>query len=110
MNNKGVFPRSFRLRWWEEPPGKTFEELSFDSKFTLPSYTVPEQLIPETFGYPEDAPIVFLGHYCRFKGPHIIKPNICCIDACVSGSKKLAAYRWNGEKTLKPENMFFVNQ
>jgi hypothetical protein len=110
INNKGVSPRSFRLRWWENPLGKTFEELSFDSKFILPDYNVPEQLLPETFVYPDDAPILFLGHYCRFNGPHIVKQNICCVDSCVSGSKRLSAYRWSGEKKLRTENLVFMSR
>lgn len=109
-NDKGVYPRSFRLRWWENPLGKTFEEMSFDSKFVLPSYTIPEQLLPDTFVYHEDAPVLFLGHYCRFNGPHIIKPNICCVDSGVIKSKKIAAYQWSGEKSLLAENLIFVGK
>src|SRR5690606_10562559 len=100
-NNKGVCPRSYRLRWWENPLGKTFEELSFESKFQMTDYTVPPQILPESLPYPENAPIVFFGHYCRANGPHIIKPNICCLDTCINGSKSLLAYRWNGEATLQ---------
>ena len=109
INNKGVSPQSFRLRWWENPENKTFEELSFESKFVLPSYTVPRQILPQCFTYDESEPIVFFGHYCRFKGPHIIKPNICCVDSCAVGSKRLTAYRWNGEKTLNEENLVQIN-
>ncbi|MDD4225287.1 MAG: metallophosphoesterase [Mariniphaga sp.] len=105
INSKGVSSRSFRMRWWENPVGKTFEEISFESKFKLPNYTIPPQIAPSTYPYPEDAPIVFFGHYCRKNGPHIIKPNICCLDSCIVGSKNLLAYRWNGEKKLTPENL-----
>lgn len=105
VNNKGVSPRSFRMRWWENPWGKTFEEMSFESKFSLPHYTIPDQLVPDSYVYPENAPIVFFGHYCRGNGPFIIRPNICCVDSCAVGSKKLTAYRWNGEKTLLKENL-----
>ncbi len=108
VSNKGVAPRSIRIRWWEEPAGKTFKFLSFESKFNLPEYTVPQEILPQTFPYPDDAPIVFFGHYCRGKGPHIIKPNICCVDSCVTGSGKLLAYRWSGEKQLDKDNLVFV--
>ena len=74
INNKGVSPRSFRMRWWEETTGKTFEEISFESKFTLPQYEIPKQIVIQNNPYPEDAPIVFFGHYCRHNGPHIVKP------------------------------------
>jgi hypothetical protein len=110
INNKGICSRSFRLRWWEDPLGKTFEELSFDSKFILPSYTVPEQLLPETFIYPTNAPVLFIGHYCRFNGPHIIKSNICCVDSGVAESKKIVAYRWSGEKSLLAENLISIGR
>lgn len=105
ISNKGVSPRSFRIRWWEEPQGKTFEGLSFESKFRLPEYTIPSEVLPKTLPYPDDAPIVFFGHYCRKKGDSIQKPNICCLDSCISSSKTLLAYRWSGEKVLNKENI-----
>jgi hypothetical protein len=108
VNNKGVSVRSFRMRWWEHAAGKTFEEISFESKFRLPDYEIPQQLVPELIPYDENKPIVFFGHYCRYNGPFIIKPNICCVDSCVTGSKNLTAYRWNGEKELKQENLVMV--
>lgn len=108
MNNKGVAPRSIRMRWWDEPRGKTFEKLSFESKYVMPEYTVPCEILPETYPYPDNAPIVFIGHYCRGRGPNIVKPNICCVDSCVTGSGRLTAYRWDGEKELTVNNLVHV--
>ncbi len=105
INNKGVAPRSFRMRWWEETAGKTFEELSFESKFKLPEYTIPPEILQESLPYPDEAPIVFFGHYCRVNGPHMVRPNVCCLDACITNSKSLIAYRWDGEKRLLPQNL-----
>lgn len=105
INNKGIAPRSFRLSWWENPVGRTFQEMSFESKFILPAYSIPKEIIPETFFYSKNEPIVFFGHYCRALGPHIIKPNLCCVDSCVSGAKILTVYRWNGEKVLNNKNL-----
>lgn len=110
VNNKGVSSRSFRMRWWEETEGKTFEDISFESKFKMPQYDIPRQLVPEHAPYPDSAPIVFFGHYCRFNGPFIVKPNICCVDSCVTGSGNLTAYRWNGEKELIAENLVKVSR
>ncbi|HNQ37147.1 MAG: metallophosphoesterase [Prolixibacteraceae bacterium] len=98
----------FRVRWWKEPHGLTFQQLSFESKFRLPDYTIPGELLPETEPYAPDAPPVFFGHYCRGNGPFIIRKNICCVDACVTGKKRLAAYRWDGERHLDPEKLVFV--
>jgi hypothetical protein len=110
LNNKSVSPRSFRLRWWEELQGKTFEEISFESKFALPEYTVPQQILPLNPVYPSDAPPVFFGHYSRFDGPFVIKHNICCTDSWIAGSRTLTAYRWCGESELKPENLVQVSE
>lgn len=107
-NNKGVMPRMIRMKWWDLPDNKTFNELSFESKFTLPEYTVPQQILPTAYPYPEDAPPVFFGHYCRGAGPYIVKHNVCCVDSCVTGTDVLTAYRWNGEKELTAENLIQV--
>ena len=104
-NNKGVTPRSIRVAWWEDPEGKTFQEASFESKYNLPGYSVPKEILPTVYPYPEDAPLLFIGHYCRGNGPYIVKPNICCVDSCVTGTGVLTAYRWNGERTLKMDNI-----
>lgn len=109
VNNKGVSPLSFRLSWWENPEGKTFRKMSFESKFKLPAYTIPKEILPETFIYNEKEPLVFFGHYCRANGPHIIKSNICCVDSCVSKGKVLTAYTWSGEKVLKEENLHRIS-
>ena len=109
VNNKGIVPRAFRLSWWENPEGKTFRKMSFESKYKLPAYTVPKEIIPETFHYSKNKPIVFFGHYCRANGPHIIKPNLCCVDSCVSGTKVLTAYSWSGEKELNKKNLYQTN-
>lgn len=110
VNNKGISARSYRMRWWEQAQGKTFEGISFESKFKMPEYDIPSQLTPTINPYPADAPIVFFGHYCRFDGPFIIKPNICCVDSCVTGTKNLTAYQWNGEAELKQENLVVVRR
>ena len=110
VNNKGISPRSIRMRWWESPQDKTFKQMSFESKFELPSYTIPREILPKTYPYPDDAPLLFFGHYCRGKGPHIVKPNVCCVDSCVTGTKKLLAYRWDGEKELSEKNIISVKE
>jgi len=107
-NNKGVTPQSFRTRWWEKPAGKTFNELSFESKYSLPEYTVPEQLLPIYYPYEDSEPLLFFGHYCRGNGPVIVKSNLCCLDSCVTSKKVLTAYCWQGEKKLKEEHVVQV--
>jgi hypothetical protein len=110
VNNKGISPRSFRTCWWEKPANKTFKQMSFESKYELPAYTIPIEILPITYPYPKDAPILFFGHYCRSKGPFILKSNVCCVDSCVTGSKTLLAYQWDGEKKLSEKKLISVKE
>jgi hypothetical protein len=100
--------RFYRIRWWQEPHGLTFQEWSFESKFRLPSYTIPAEIIPPVEPYPEDAPLLFFGHYCRGNGPFVVGRNLCCVDACVTGKRRLAAYRWDDESIPDEAKMVFV--
>jgi len=105
FDSEGCAHRSFRSRWWENPKGMTFKGLSYESRFELPDYQIPPEIAAHRDPYPDSAPIVFFGHYCIRNGSNIVKPNICCLDSCVSRTGKLTAYRWNGEKELTPENL-----
>jgi hypothetical protein len=108
-NNNRAAIRSFRLNWWEPIDGKTFNAASFESKFLLPEYTIPQEILPKVKPYPDNAPIVFFGHYCRGNGPWIIKDNVCCVDSCVTSTGMLAAYVWDGEQKLNPEHLVTIN-
>ncbi|MFV0290463.1 MAG: metallophosphoesterase [Mangrovibacterium sp.] len=96
----------FRRKWWESGENATFKSLSFDFRFSVPDYQIPRELIQYRAPYPEDAPIVFFGHYCIRKSKNIIRQNLCCLDSCVRKTGKLLAYRWDGEKELKKSNLF----
>lgn len=104
-DNKGIIRRSFRIKWWTDPAGKTFKKIAFGNQFEMPAYTIPEQLLPETYVYPTDAPPVFIGHYCINKKKLIYQKNICCVDNCVTRTQRLVAYRWNGEQQLDEANL-----
>jgi hypothetical protein len=108
-NNNRVPIRSYRLNWWEPLDGKTFNGASFESKYLLPEYTIPHEILPKVAPYPDDAPIVFFGHYCRGNGPLLIKNNVCCVDSCVTSTNILSAYSWQGEKILDPANLISTN-
>ena len=99
-NNKGVTPRMVRVRWWDVPDNKTFNEISFESKFTLPEYTVPPQILPETYPYPEDAPPVFFGHYWRSGAVKPERLNAVCLDYSIGKGDRLVAYRHKGHLAI----------
>lgn len=105
----GITRRSFRIKWWEPVDGKTFNDVSFGNHFSLPAYTIPKEIVPVINSYPEEAPPVFIGHYCLENNALIFQRNICCIDTCVTRTQRLAAYRWNGEQHLSENNIVEVH-
>jgi hypothetical protein len=104
FDEEGRPHRSFRLKWWDKPDGKTFKDISLESRFELPEYTVPKEIIQARKPYPENDPIVFFGHYCLKECCAIIADNLCCVDSCVTRTGKLVAYRWDGKKKLQKAN------
>ena len=101
--------RSFRMKWWDNPEGRTFKDISLESRFELPAYTIPREIVKFRTPYPENDPIVFFGHYSLIDGFGILKDNVCCVDSGVSRSGKLTAYRWEGESKLKESNFVTVD-
>ncbi len=106
-DDKNIRRTNFRIKWWERPEGKTFNDLNYGNKFVLPNYTVPPELLFPFKVYSPGEPIVFVGHYCIDTGPLIPTENVCCVDNCIANGGKLAAYRWNGESTLQEANFIF---
>lgn len=104
FDNEGRPHRSFRMKWWDTPVGKTFKGISLESRFELPTYTIPSEIIPTRNPYPKDDPIVFFGHYCLKECCGIFADNLCCVDSCITRTGKLMAYRWEGEKKLNKSN------
>lgn len=109
FDDEGRPHRSFRMKWWENPEGKTFKEISMESRFELPAYTIPKEIVSYRSPYSIQNPIVFFGHYSLVDNPGILSDNICCVDSGVSRSGKLLAYRWNGEDKLQKSNFITVN-
>jgi hypothetical protein len=101
--------RSFRMKWWENPEGKTFKDVSLESRFELPPYTIPPEIVKFRNPYLKSYPIVFFGHYSLVDGHGILSDNVCCVDSGVSRSGKLLAYRWDGEQELIESNFVLVN-
>jgi hypothetical protein len=95
----------FRVKWWEDPYNKSFEQLSFETKFHLPDILVPNHLVSPFQVYDRHQPPVFIGHYCTSLSKVLPAPNICCIDTCVANRGHLSAYRWQGESHLSASNI-----
>nr|WP_319398377.1 metallophosphoesterase [uncultured Carboxylicivirga sp.] len=109
-DSNNITRTNFRVKWWVEPHGHTFDSLSYGNRFSLPKYTIPNELITKYDIYPDDDPMVFVGHYCVGNGVMIPQKNICCVDACIANGGRLAAYRYSGEKRMDKNRFVFVDK
>ena len=107
-DTKNIRRTNFRIRWWENPRGQTFRNLSYGNRFILPDYTIPEQILFPFEVYEPDQPIVFFGHYCIGSTPLAPAANVCCMDGCVAGNGRLVAYRWKGEAAINDSHFVSV--
>ncbi|MFT3739133.1 MAG: metallophosphoesterase [Breznakibacter sp.] len=109
-DNLGIRRVCYRVKWWQTPNNKTFEELSFETKLTLPNDQVPLHLVSEYEVYGPNEPPVFIGHYCTETGQSVASGNVCCVDTCVAGGGPLSAYRWEGERALSGDKVRSVGR
>ena len=106
------FERSrIRVRWWEEPQGKSFREIVFPECDTVSDLPVEFGDVGAWKNYPSEAAPVFFGHYWLpvSADPEPVAPNVACLDYSVTRpGGKLAAYRWDGEQSLSPTKFVTV--
>ncbi|MFN4121743.1 MAG: metallophosphoesterase [Flavobacteriales bacterium] len=110
----GRIREKVRVKWWKTMPDEfSKDDLLLHNNPELQNIkisSVDEQFKIHWSAYPEDEKPLFLGHFC-ITGPHgIMLPNLCIIDLCVIKTGRLAAYRYDGEKSLQSEKIVFVNE
>ncbi|MCH8474014.1 MAG: metallophosphoesterase [Opitutales bacterium] len=94
-----------RIRWWEGYTGQTCREWIFPANPEIPDLPPVPRSIPKSRPYGEEEPLLFFGHYAitgEIPGP--ILPNLACLDYGLGKEGNLVAYRWNGERQLRPEH------
>jgi len=96
-----------RVRWFDDPTGKTYREYALATDEGFPSMPIPDEAINEAKPYGGDEPPVFFGHYwLRAAKPVVQAPNVACLDYSVAKGGSLCAYRWGGEQQL--DNSRFI--
>ena len=102
-DSEGTRRTRIRVKWWENPRGKSYRDLVFPESNFPPD---DEQPSPEHYAnitsYPESAPPVFIGHYWHPpETPRVFgNGKIACLDYGVAKDGFLVAYRWDGEQVL----------
>lgn len=104
VQNKGnPERRPVRLKWWLHTPPAQLPPAVFGSTDDLPDEPLSEEGKGKICGYPAQAPPVFFGHYGFPKPARPLASNVACLDLAVARGGPLAAYRWEGEQTLRAE-------
>jgi hypothetical protein len=97
--------REVRLRWWLSQ-GVTFREAALIDEAireALPDTPVPAEAILGASGTPH-----FFGHYWMKGEPILMARHAACVDWSVAAGGVLAAYRFDGERTLEANRFVTV--
>ncbi|MCP9274005.1 metallophosphoesterase [Mycolicibacterium sp. CAU 1645] len=107
-----------RVAWWKYGASTLRDLAVMDGGFrtaTGEAYPVlPEDQVAageESFSYCGDVPVVY-GHYWRSGEPRLgvdFTERTACVDFSAVNTGTLAAYRWDGESEIRPENYVGVN-
>lgn len=107
FDKDGIKRTKIRIKWWENPKQITLRQYS-----VLPLDMLPDEPLSVNHHhlpyYSEHEKPVFFGHYWMKGAPHLLKPNVCCLDFSVAKGGYLAAYRFHGEEKLLAEHLTFV--
>lgn len=102
-DKEGFKRHEIRVRWWEEPSGKTYRDVVFPNCDTVSDTPIDFDRVDAWEAYESTAPPVFFGHYWLPASlePAPAGPNVACLDYSVAKpGGKLVAYRWDGESRL----------
>ena len=97
--------RNVRLKWWEDPVGKTFGDLAMNEVSEVS--TVPVEKLDGN-SYDDSEVPVFFGHYWLQGRPDLYRHNVCCLDYSVAKDGFLVAYRFDGEAKLDSSKLLWV--
>lgn len=99
-DKEGHMRTEIRVKWWVNPVGMTYKQLSVETIDALPDKEV-DPLTVASLPYYQDSKPVFFGHYWMKGTPRLQQENICCADFSVAKEGVLAAYKFDGEGRLE---------
>ena len=105
QDGDGHVRNQVRVKWWENPEGKTYLEYSVNEfepaaaeQLKIPIPTEMQAVLP----YPTSEKPVFFGHYwLSEESPKLQNQKVCCLDYSIAKKGKLVAYRYDGEDELE---------
>jgi len=97
-----------RIKWWVDPVGATYHDMSIPTQHDLPVSPIDHTLLRDVRHYTSDERPVFFGHYWLMGTPSLFRANVCCLDYSVAKKGKLVAYRLDEESQLESNKLVFV--
>jgi hypothetical protein len=100
----GTERHAMRVRWWQ--PGLS----TYRAACLGPPADIPDVPIPGPVAAAAPAKTTFIGHYWfdPSDGMTPLGPNVACVDYSVARGGALAAYRYDGEPTLRADKFVAV--
>lgn len=99
-----------RTKWWLED-AETYHQALLVPKSIIDR--IPHDPLPASARLKYDRKaLLFIGHYWMRGRPSLLNEHMVCLDYSIGkgdSSGTLCAYRWEGENTLNPENLIFIN-
>ena len=91
---------NIRIKWWDASGYSTYRDIAMVPEGE--EMKIPETPISGTdsdYGYPEESPPVFFGHYWLTGTPRMLKSNIACLDYSAGKDGALVAYHWDSQRS-----------
>lgn len=107
LDGGGNERNKIRVKWWNIDENSTYANaaVSVPENAKLPEDKLPKSIIKTV----QKKKPLFFGHYWMTGKPHLLTPTIACLDwSVVKENGCLAAYRFDGEKTLSNDKWFWV--
>lgn len=113
LDKDGQVRRRVRLQWYRVPVAETWRTYTLSAPVdSLPATPYELGTHLELVPYPPEERPVFFGHYwlnlANGSTPQLQSENAACLDYSIARGGQLCAYRWSGERALRPENFVTV--
>lgn len=109
IDREGARRGTTRIRWYDSPDKHSLGSYSWPTMDdpSLASLPVPLSVRPAV--YAPSNPPVFIGHYWLFaESPAPLAVNVACLDYSVAKFGMQTAYRYQGERILRPDRFVTV--
>jgi len=109
VDKEGTRRRDARIKWWLADAGRDWSDLVIDGERMRDKLPAGPAALEMALAYPDDSPPVFFGHYWLSGTPAPLAANVACLDYSVArAGGSLAAYRWDGEPTLRSDRFVSI--